>query len=140
MTDQDHTPLPWFEKVYTQMRCLKCDALLERYTDTAHSLAADMDAMSKEMVKHLDSGCSHRTDPIGEGEEVMPEEMTDQEHADALKSWVVGLRKAVRAAKAAGLDVKLTADSVGCTSGARVARNFYAADNADRAEVHEEEK
>ena len=50
----------------------------------------------------------------------------DQGYADAIKSAIVDLRTVVRGAKKAGLDVALTADSSGCTSGARVSRNFYA--------------
>ncbi len=50
-------------QVHTHMRCLKCQADLYSYTNGADFLAADMDAMCSEMVKHLNSECSHRTDP-----------------------------------------------------------------------------
>ena len=57
---------------------------------------------------------------------------TDQEYADYIKSVIVELREVVRGAKKAGLDVKLEADATGCTSGARVSRNFYPGkDNID---------
>ena len=52
---------------------------------------------------------------------------SDQQYANAIKAAVINLRETVRGAKKAGLDVKLEADSSGCTSGARVSRNFYPA-------------
>ena len=55
--------------------------------------------------------------------------MTDSEYANAIKKAIVSLREVVRGAKQSGLDVVLTADGSHCTSGARVARNFYPSDD-----------
>ena len=58
--------------------------------------------------------------------------MNDQEYATAIKAAIVNLRETVRGAKQSGLDIKLEVDSSGCTSGARVSRNFYPGkDNID---------
>ena len=54
--------------------------------------------------------------------------MNDQEYANAIKAAIINLREIVRGAKKSGLDVKLEADSSGCTAGARVSRNFYSKD------------
>ena len=59
--------------------------------------------------------------------------MTDQEYATAIKAAIINLRETIRGAKKSGLDIKLECDSSGCTSGARVSRNFYPGkDNIDK--------
>ena len=50
--------------------------------------------------------------------------MKDIEHATAIKSAIVNLRKVVREARESGLGVELEVSASGYTSDARVFRNF----------------
>ena len=62
--------------------------------------------------------------------------LTDADYANAIKAAIVSLRETVRGAKKSGLDIKLEADAAGCTTGARVSRNFFpSSDNIDKGDT-----